>query len=248
MSTQRAPSPSSISIGGLLRGAFDLYRAHLRLVLSVTVPIVVVVTLLTAVGLGELGARYATASQLRDAYVEVAALQLVTIPLVSAILARLVLATRRGERLGFVELLSGALDVFPWVVMAVALWLAVVLVGLVTVVLPGIYVAVSWYFVVQAVVIEGDRGLKPIARSAAVVRGRWWQSAFVGLAFQLTSAAAQFLIVRVFAALAQSADSYALVVLGAAVGSAVTLPFVAIGATQYYLLLADSAAGGPRGF
>jgi hypothetical protein len=248
VSTQRAPSSRPVSIGGLLRGAFDLYRANLRLVLSVTVPIVGVVTVLTAVGLGELGSRYTAKTQFRDAYVNLAALQLVTIPLVSAILARFVVAKRRGEGLGFAELLSGALDVFPWALLAVVAWLAVVFVGLATLIFPGIYVAVSWYFVVQAVVIEGDRGLKPIARSAAVVRGRWWQSAFVGLAFQLTVAAAQALIVVVFTQFAQAADSNAVLVLGVAVGSAATLPFVAIGATQYYLLLRDSAVAGPRRF
>ena len=43
-------------LGELLRAAFELYRHNVRLVLTVTVPIVILVTGLTALGLGELTA------------------------------------------------------------------------------------------------------------------------------------------------------------------------------------------------
>ena len=83
-------------MGELLTGAFDLYRRNARLVLAVTVPVIVVVTGLTALGLGELGARYKPSPPLRDTYIALAANQLVTVPLISSILARWVLLMRRS--------------------------------------------------------------------------------------------------------------------------------------------------------
>src|ERR1700690_3885243 len=53
------------SVGALLRASFELYRRHVRLVLIVTVPIVILVTGLTALGLGELRARVRPAPRCR---------------------------------------------------------------------------------------------------------------------------------------------------------------------------------------
>jgi hypothetical protein len=234
-----------VSIPELIRGAFELSRANLRVVLAVTVPVVFLVTGITALGLGELGAHYNPGPPVRDTYIGFAANELVTVPLISSILARLVLLRRRGERFDVADLVANALEVFPAVLLVIVVWLAVVFVGF-SLILPGLYFLVSWYFVVQAVVIDGDRGLAPIARSATLVRGRWWQSAGVGVGFQLAALVPQAVIVLVFSAIARSANSYAVVVAGAALGSVATLPFLAIGATLYYLLLREAAAAAAR--
>jgi hypothetical protein len=235
-----------VSITELIRGSFELNRANLRVVLAVTVPVVVLVTGITALGLGELGARYNPGPPMRDTYIGLAANELVTVPLISSILARLVLLRRRGEHVDAADLVANALEVFPAVLLVIAVWLAVVFVGFTLLIVPGIYFLVSWYFVVQAVVIDGDRGFAPIARSAALVRGRWWQSVGVGVGFQLTALVPQAVIVLVFTAIARSANSYAVVVAGAALGSVATLPFLAIGATLYYLQLREAAAAAAR--
>ena len=159
-----------VGVGGLLAAALELYRRNARLVLAVTVPIVVVVTGLTALGLGELGAHFKPQLPLRDTYIQLAANQLVTVPLISAILARWVLLTRRGERTNATDLVANALEVFPAVLLVIVAWLAAVFVGLFLIV-PGVYILISWYFVVQAVVIDGDRGLAPIAAQRGA--GAW---------------------------------------------------------------------------
>jgi hypothetical protein len=147
-----------------------------------------------------------------------------------------VLLMRRGERTSATDLVANALEVFPAVLLVIVVWLAVVFIGL-SLVVPGLYILVSWYFVVQAVVIDGQRGLAPIAGSAALVRGHWWQSALVGAGFQLAAFVPQALIVLAFTGLARSANAYVVVVIGAAIASVLTLPFLAIGATLYYLQL-----------
>ena len=226
----------------LLRATFDLYRRNVRLVLAVTVPIVAIVTGVTSLGLGELSARFNPGPPVRDAEIDFAALELVTVPLISAVLARWVFLMRRGERIDVADLVANALEVFPAVLFVIVVWLVVSILGFVSLILPGVYVFVSWYFVVQAVVIDGDRGFAAITRSAALVRGRWWQSAIVGIGFRLAAFVPQGLIVLAFTPVARSANSYAIVVLAAALTSVVAVPFLAIGATLYYLQLRDAAA------
>jgi len=232
-------------VGDLVARSFDLYRRHFGLVLSLTLPVVVVVFVLTALGLGELNASYRTALPLRDFWIEEAASQIVTTPLITAMLARFVLLEQRGERISATDLLAGALEAFPAVLLVVLVWLTVSVALFAILILPGVYFAVSWFFVVQAVVIDGDRGLAPLTRSASLVRLRWWRSAGVGLAFQVLVTLASAVIGAVFAPIASAANSDAVFVAGGIVAEALTLPFLAIGATLYYLQLRESPPAAP---
>jgi hypothetical protein len=112
----------------------------------------------------------------------------------------------------------------------------------VVIIVPGLYTFVSWYFVVQAVVIDEDRGLAAISRSAALVRGKWWRSLGVGICFVLPSVIASGVIGAAFTPLASAANSDAVIAVGQAVADTVTLPFLAIGATVYYMQLRVEAA------
>jgi hypothetical protein len=161
-------------------------------------------------------------------------------------LARLVLLRQRGEMVSATDLVADALEVFPAVLLVIVVWLAVSFLGFVSLIVPGVYIFVSWYFVVQAVVIDGDRGFAPIMRSARLVRGHWWQSAIMGVTFQLVALAPQAVIVYALTPVARSANSYAVVVLAAALANVVALPFLAVGATLYYLRLRDGAASPAR--
>jgi hypothetical protein len=182
----------------------------------------------------------------RDAEIDFAALELVTVPLITAILARWVFLMRRGEHVDVADLVANALEVFPAVLFVIVVWLAVSILGFVSLIVPGVYVFVSWYFVVQAVVIDGDRGFAAITRSAALVRGHWWQSALVGIGFRLAAFVPQGLIVLAFTPVARSTNAYAVFVVAAALTSVVAVPFLAIGATLYYLELRDAAGSSAR--
>jgi hypothetical protein len=61
------------------------------------------------------------------------------------------------------------------------------------------------------------------------------------VAFQLCALVPQVVVVYALTPLARSANSYAVVVLAAARASVIALPFLAIGASLYYLQLRDSA-------
>ena len=152
----------------------------------------------------------------------------------------------RGEHVGAADLIAGALDAFPAVLLVVIVWLVVSAAGFLILIVPGIYTFVSWYFVVQAVVLDNCRGLSPISRSSALVRGRWWRTAGVGLVFLIPTAGATALIGAAFAPLANAANSDAVLVLGEVVADVLTLPFLAIGATLYYLQLRSAPAAAVR--
>jgi hypothetical protein len=233
-------------IGELLAQAFQLFRRNLLFVLALTVPVVVIVTGVTALGLGELGARYHASLPQRDLYIDLAANELVTAPLITSILARWVLLRSRGASVTAHDLVATALEAFPFTLLVIVAWLVAVVLAGSLFILPGIYLLVSWYFVVQAVVIDGDRGFAPIIRSAGYVRRRWWRTAGLLLALQLGAAIPAELIVLIFTSLARSANAEAIVVLGNIVGFALTLPFQAIGTTLYYLQIREAAAQAGR--
>jgi hypothetical protein len=234
---------SSVGVGELIGQSLDLYRRNAGVVVAMTLPIIVVVTVLTALGLGELGARYHAVDSARNLYIETAAAELVTGPLVSAILARWIGARLAGGPAPSVtDLLAGSLEAFPAVLFVIVLFWLGVFAGLLLII-PGIFIAVSWYFVVQAVVLEGDRGVASIARSADLVRGNWWRSAATGIAFRIVAYLGQSVVLVIFASIARSADADAVVTVGTIVAYAITLPFLSIGATLYYLQLrAERAA------
>jgi hypothetical protein len=234
------------AVGELLLRAFDLYRRNLRLVLTLTFPIVVIVIGVTALGLGELDRTYQASVPVRDLYVEAAASGVVTVPLITSMLARWVVLELRGERASATDLLAGALEAFPAVLLVVLVWLAVSVVGFVVLIVPGIYTLVSWFFVVQAVVVDGDRGLRPLARSHELVRGRWWRTVGVGVAFVIPSGLVTAVIGTAFSPIASAANSSAVLVAGEIVADALALPFLAIGATLYYLDLREAATAVKR--
>ena len=226
------------SVGGLIAQAIDLYRRNMVVVVAMTLPVIVIVTVVTALGLGELGARYHAVDSARNLYIETAAAELVTAPLISSILARWVAAKLAGGRVPSVtELLAGSLEAFPAVLFVIVVFWLGVFAGLSLLIVPGVFIAISWYFVVQAVVLDGDRGLASIARSADLVRGNWWRSAATGITFRLVAYLGQTAVLVVFSSIARSADADAVVTVGTIVAYAITLPFLAIGATLYYLQL-----------
>jgi hypothetical protein len=118
--------------------------------------------------------------------------------------------------------------------MATVLWSLALAVGFLLVI-PGVYLAVSWYFVAQAVVLDDRRAAAALTRSGELVRGRWLRSALTGLAFQLGVLIPQGLAAVVFDAAARAADATAVLVAGDIFVQTFSLPFVAIGATLYYL-------------
>jgi hypothetical protein len=235
------------TLGALLTRAWAFYRANARLVLLVTLPVVAFVDLVIGAGLGELTASVHKKLPSSDIYIELAATEFVTVPLVTAMLARAIVIALRGDaplRIG--RVVEEGLDLFVPAFLAVLLFVSGVLVGSILI-LPALYLYVSWYFVVQAVAIDGLRGFQAVNTSSSLVRGRWWHSAGMGVGFWIVVAIPALLATGGFEELARGVNSDALVIVGNVLIDTLTLPFVVIGATLYYLdLRARAGMAGPR--
>ena len=55
--------------------------------------------------------------------------------------------------------------------------------GLVALIVPGIWLSVRWYFAAQAAVVDRLRPVDALRRSAEVVETRWWRTLGVLLGF-----------------------------------------------------------------
>ena len=225
-------------IRDLLGRTFAFYRRYLRLIILVTFPVVAFVDVVIGAGLGELTAGVHKNLPDSDLYIGYAAEAFVTVPLVTTCVARAVVLDRVGTSPPRArQVLQEGFDLFVPAFLVVLVVACAAAAGLFVLVIPGIYVAVSWYFAVQAVSVDGRRGFAAITTSADLVRGHWWHSAGVGVCYFMVLLFASVVPEEIFGSLAIATDSYALVVVGAVVLDTVVLPFIAIGSTLYYLEL-----------
>jgi hypothetical protein len=106
--------------------------------------------------------------------------------------------------------------------------------GLLALIVPGIYLLVRWSLVIQAVVIDELHGVEALRRSASLVQDSWLRTAGVLLLANLIAFVPAFLILTPLSAAAQAADSQAMVLLGQALAQAIATPFVALVVTLLY--------------
>ena len=125
---------------------------------------------------------------------------------------------------------------------AVVLAAAGIALGFLALIVPGVYLAVRWYFVPQTVVIEGARGPQALSRSSLLVTGFWWRTFALVLLANVAVAIPGFILLAPFTAIAESTDRAVWGLVGSAVATSVTTPFVAVYSTLlYYDLLARRA-------
>jgi len=107
-------------------------------------------------------------------------------------------------------------------------------VGFVALIVPGVFLAVRWYFVPQAVVVDGARGRAALSRSGELVDGFWWRTFGLVVLANLAVAIPGFILVTPFTAIAESTDRAVWALVGSAVTTSVTTPFVALFSTLLY--------------
>lgn len=156
-------------------------------------------------------------------------------PLITAMLARIVVGLERGPAPSVGEGLRAGLAIFLPAAVAVTLAVLGVLVGFCLLIVPGIWVAVRWYFAAQAVVIEDRRAGEALARSSDVVQGQWWSTAGRILVFALVAVFAGALIGGILGGIAEGAGSPALYVVGLILAQSATSAFGAVAITLLFL-------------
>ena len=94
-----------------------------------------------------------------------------------------------GRELDVGQALRAGFEVVVPAAAAVALAAIGITAGALLLVLPGIWLAVRWAFVAQAVVVGGERGVEAVRASAGLVDGNWWATCGRLLVLNLVGAA-----------------------------------------------------------
>jgi hypothetical protein len=114
-----------------------------------------------------------------------------------------------------------------------------ILVGLVLVIVPGIYLAVAWSVAIPVVLGENLRGRAALGRSRALVRGRWWPCAGVLFLSFLLAAIVSAVIELIVAAVAGSSGNDTVLFLDQGASSLIAdtlvLPFQVAVTTVLYI-------------
>jgi hypothetical protein len=166
-----------------------------------------------------------------------------TIPLVTAVHVRAVMAVGRGERPPVADSLRGGWNDLPAVSWAVLFAFAGAALGFLAFILPGIWLAISWEFTAQAVVVEGRRGTDALRRSFTLVRGRWWRVFGIIVILSLLAQVASGIVSVPLDAIARSVDSGAVYTASRIVGDTIAYSLTALAGT---LLFFDLRARGPE--
>jgi hypothetical protein len=113
-----------------------------------------------------------------------------------------------------------------------------VAVGLVLLVIPGLYLLAIWAMFAPVIVLEGAGVTESFGRSRALVSGRFWPVFGVVIVASVISAVAQSLVSLALSFLPIFLRYW----LGGAVASAVAVPFLVLAVTMTYFALRDEKA------
>jgi hypothetical protein len=238
-------------VGRLFADALSVYGRHLWLFILLSAAVVIPADLIVqGVGLEMLTSSYDESPDVAETLIPSIVEFLVVMPIVAAICIHALHQIAAGDRPSAGQVFVAGFEAFTPLFGAVVLAALGIALGFVAFILPGIYLAVRWYFVPQTVVIEGARGPGALSRSAQIVRGRWWRTFGLVVLANIAIAIPGLILIVPFAAIADSTDRAVWQLLGSTIATSVTTPFVALFSTLLYYDLraraeSPSAAGGP---
>jgi hypothetical protein len=221
--------------GGLFRDAFGSYFRNFAAFIAIGAAVVVPVQLVVSgIGLGQLSGGYQRTSTEAAVGVLLAENYLLIVPLITAMVIHALLAVADGRRPKPAQAIMSGLEAFRPIFVAVLLGAAGAIIGFIVLILPGIWLAVRWYFAPQAVVVDGRRNMGALERSAELVTGSWWRVFGVIILATLAAGIPGTILEIPFNAWASSADSSAISLVGQIVASALTVPLQALILTLLY--------------
>jgi hypothetical protein len=111
-----------------------------------------------------------------------------------------------------------------------------ILLGLILVIVPGLYLLTIWSMIVPVIVLEGRSAGESFARSREIVRGNGWSVFGLVIVTFLLVAIATTIIQLIFSPLPDFLDTW----LGSLVAHSLTVPFAAAALTTAYFRLTAS--------
>jgi hypothetical protein len=222
-------------VGALFRDALAVFMRHAWLFILVSAAVVVPTELVVeGIGLEMLTSGYDASPSLAEIAVPTVVEFLVVTPIIAAICIHALHRIAEGERPSAGAVLVAGFEAFTPLFAAVLLAALGIALGFVVLIVPGVYLAVRWYFVPQAVVIDGARGPAALSRSGELVQGFWWRTFGLILLANIAVTIPGFLLITPFTAIAESTDRAVWSLVGSAVTTSITTPFVALYSTLLY--------------
>jgi hypothetical protein len=233
-------------LGALLRDSLTVYLRHFGTFLALGALVVVPSDLiLSGIGLEQLTADYDDSPEFAELAIPAAVSYLVVAPLITAICVHALHSVASGGQPGARAAIVKGFESFTPIFFAVLLAAAGIALGLLLIV-PGIYLFVRWYFVPQAVVLEGAREAGALRASGRLVTGAWWRTFGMVLLVSALAIAVSWLVGAPFLALADGTDRAIWALAGQILAATVTQPFTALFSTFLYFDLRErqrAAAG-----
>lgn len=219
------------TLGEILAEALVLYRRDWLTYLAVAfVAIVPAELVVNGLALGELSAPYDDGGvSTGAATIGFALTFVVTGPLATA-MSISVLVEREADRdPSAASAIQRGLEVFGPLLLAMALVGVAVTVGLILLVVPGLFLAVRLSVTAVAVVVEGRRAQHAMARSLELTEGSFWRVAGVLLVTNLIASAAAALVVSApLQVVAEATGDGGWAFAGTVLGTMVAAPFASI--------------------
>ena len=234
-------------VGGLFRDSLRVFGSHAWLFVLLSAAVVIPVEIIVeGIGLEMLTSDYDESPPLVESIAPTVVGFLVVTPIITAICIYALHSIAEGQRPSAGQVLVAGFEAFTPLFGAVLLAAIGIALGFVALFLPGVYLAVRWYFVPQTVVIEGARGPAALTRSGQIVQGFWWRTLGLVVLANVAVAIPGFLLLAPFSAIAASSDEAVWALVGTILATSVTTPFVALYSTLlYYDLLARRTSPTP---
>lgn len=220
--------------GALLRDSLVVYIRHFWTFLALGALVVVPAELIvTGIGMEELTSGYDTSPTFAEVAIPSLVTYLVVAPLITAICVYALQSVAAGGSPGAREAIVRGFESFSPIFFAVLLAALGILVGAILIV-PGVYLFVRWYFVPQAVVLEGAHGPAALRASGRIVEGSWWRTLGLIVLVNLVALVIAYVLGAPFIAAADSADRALWALIGESVAGALVQPFGALYSTLLY--------------
>jgi hypothetical protein len=225
------PRDLSALVGDALRVLVRHFWTFVALSGIVVVPVHLIVS---GIGLEQLTANYDSSPTVEEAIIPTGVSFLVIAPLINAICIYALHSVAEGGQPRAGRSIVEGFEAFRPIFLAILLAAVGIAAGLLFLILPGIFLAVRWYFVPQAVVIEDTRGPSALSRSWGLTDGFWWRTFGILIVGNLIALLPALVLSAPLAAVAESTDRALWSLIGEMATQVLTAPFLALLSTLLY--------------
>jgi hypothetical protein len=222
-------------VGTLFRDTLAVFGRHFWLFIALSAAVVVPTELVVeGIGMEMLAGSYDSSPAIAETAIRTVVEFLVVTPIIAAICIHALHSIEAGERPSPGRALVAGFEAFTPLFAAVLLAAVGIALGFVALFVPGVYLAVRWYFVPQEVVVDGARGRAALTRSGELVDGFWWRTFGLVVLANVAVTIPGFILLTPFDAIASSTDRAVWALVGSAITTSITSPFVALYSTLLY--------------